>query len=104
MSYKNIGPKELDSLLGKEGYILIDVRPVEEHVEGKIEGHLLINYFDPKFPEELAKLDKSKNYLIHCRSGNRSGRACSIMRDMGFTGELYNLDGGIKAWNEYKGI
>ena len=104
MSYKNIGPEEFENLLKQGGYILIDVRPVDEHIEGVIDGHITLNFFDPGFPDELDNLDKSKSYLVHCRSGNRSGKACEMMEDLGFTGELYNLDGGIRAWNAYKGL
>ena len=104
MSYRNIGAEEFDSLLKIDGYVLIDVRPESEQVEGVIEGFITLNFFDPNFPTALESLDKSKNYLVHCRSGNRSGKACEMMESMGFTGELYNLDGGIRAWNEYKGL
>jgi len=58
----------------------------------------MINFFDADFKEQLSGLDKSKSYLVYCRSGNRSGKACSMMADMGFK-NLYNLRGGIGAWN-----
>jgi len=32
--------------------------------------------------------------LVYCRSGNRSGSACSAMGNLGFT-KLFNLSGGI---------
>jgi rhodanese-related sulfurtransferase len=35
-------------------------------------------------------LDKSANYYIYCRSGNRSGAAIETMKANGFTGELRN--------------
>ena len=100
MSYENIGPEEFEALM-KKGHMVIDVRPEVELVEGEIEGHVTINFFDPTFKEEVDKLDRNNTYLLHCRSGNRSGKACQLMATMGFT-SLYNLDGGIQAWNDYK--
>jgi rhodanese-related sulfurtransferase len=102
MGFHNIGPEDFEALIGQEGYVLLDVRAPEEYAEGQIEGHTMINFFDPGFPDELAELDKSKNYLVYCRSGNRSGQACGLMEELGFEGELYNLNGGIRAWNAYK--
>lgn len=98
MSFKNINADEFAELRTKEGFEVLDVRSPMELAEGSIPGHTMINFFEPNFREEVAKLDKSKSYLIYCRSGNRSGQACALMSGMGF-GDLYNLNGGIGAWN-----
>ncbi|MDX1327219.1 MAG: rhodanese-like domain-containing protein, partial [Arenibacter sp.] len=50
-----------------------------------------------EFITALEKLDKSKNYYVYCRSGNRSGQACAIMNKLGFE-NTYNLQGGIMEW------
>lgn len=100
MSYKDIDVSEFKELSKDPNHIILDVRAEEEYAEGKIPNHTLINYFSTDFESELLKLDKSKSYLVYCRSGNRSGKVCSIMSEHGFTGDLYNLDGGINAWNE----
>ena len=100
MSYRDISVEEFKELSQKDDHVILDVRAESEYEEGKIPNHILINYFDHDFTEQIEKLDKSKNYLVYCRSGNRSGKACAEMADMGFTGDLYNLDGGINAWNE----
>ena len=100
MNYENIDPKRFHELMQQEETVVLDVRPESELVEGEITGHVTIDFFDPAFPDEIAKLDKSKTYLIHCRSGNRSGRTCAMMSQMGFE-KLYNLTGGIQAWNQF---
>ncbi|MFC2148231.1 rhodanese-like domain-containing protein, partial [Bacteroidota bacterium] len=43
------------------------------------------------------KLDKSKNYYVYCRSGQRSRQACAIMNSIGIP-NAYNLMGGILEW------
>jgi len=101
MSYKNIDVQEFKELMQSENNVVIDVRAPGELVEGSIDGHQLINIFDPSFRDEVEKLDKVKGYLIYCRSGNRSGSACGYMSSIGFE-NLYNLSGGIIAWNRYQ--
>lgn len=79
--------------------VLLDVRTPEEIAQGKIAGAAELDFRSPDFAAQVDKLDKNKTYLIYCRSGNRSGQACKMMADKGFT-SLYNLAGGILAWKE----
>ncbi len=96
MNYNNIDAVEFKKLID-EGGIVLDVRSPGELAEGSITGYKQINLFDRSFKTEIDRLDKSKTYLVYCRSGNRSGQACAIMDQMGFE-KLYNLNGGISAW------
>jgi rhodanese-related sulfurtransferase len=93
----DIQPKEFTELQGKGGLIL-DVRAPEEMGEGFIPEYQMIDFNDPHFRSQIEGLDRSKTYLIYCRSGNRSGKACAMMKELGFE-QVYNLEGGIKAWN-----
>lgn len=81
----------------KEEAILIDLRTPQEYQEGHLEGSKMIDFYNPNFQSELAKLDRSQTYYIYCNSGNRSGEALQMMDKMGFE-KVYNLDGGIQAW------
>lgn len=98
MSFDNISVEKFSELMKEDNHIILDVRSPQELAEGSIPGHKMINFFDGDFPEQIEKLDKSKSYLVYCRSGNRSGQACAMMSAAGF-GKLYNLEGGIGAWN-----
>jgi phage shock protein E len=69
---------------------IIDVRTVEEWNQGRLEGAVRIGIESPDFSAQLEQLDKTGNYFIYCRSGNRAGQAIEIMRELGFTGELVN--------------
>ncbi|WKK79493.1 rhodanese-like domain-containing protein [Marivirga arenosa] len=100
MNHKNIGPEEFDKLSKEPNTEIIDVRTPAEKEEGFIEGAKMINIMGPDFANEINALDKDKTYLVYCRSGNRSGTACGFMASNGFD-KLYNLDGGINAWNQY---
>lgn len=77
---------------------LVDVRTPEEYNSGHIETSLNLNIYDSNFDKEISKLDKSKPVFLYCRSGGRSSSAASKLVDMGFT-EIYDLQGGITAWN-----
>jgi rhodanese-related sulfurtransferase len=69
---------------------VIDVRTPEETSLGYLEGAQLFDIQDGAFMANLATLDKSANYYVYCRSGNRSGQAIDVMKQAGFTGELVN--------------
>lgn len=69
---------------------IIDVRTLEEWNEGHLEGAVRIGIESPDFTSQLEQLNKTGDYFIYCRSGNRAGRAIEIMRELGFTGELVN--------------
>ena len=69
---------------------VIDVRTPEEFVTGYLEGAVNYNIEGPEFAAQMAALDKSANYVIYCRSGNRAGQAISYMQSNGFTGTLTN--------------
>jgi rhodanese-related sulfurtransferase len=45
-----------------------------------------------------AEFDGKSTIYVHCRSGARSQRAIGILKDMGITAELVNVEGGLLAW------
>jgi rhodanese-related sulfurtransferase len=78
--------------------VVLDVRTDAEISEGIIPNAIQINIYEGQgFIYKLEELDKSKNYYVYCRSGNRSGQACAIMNQLGFE-NAYNLVGGILEW------
>lgn len=94
-----IPPGEFASLIGKPGYVLLDVRTPEEYTQGHLAGATLLDFHSAEFQQKLTELPKDKTYLVYCRSGRRSKSACEQMRQLGFSG-LYDLQGGIQAWQK----
>lgn len=96
---KNVDTNEFQEHIdSKKGGILLDVRtPDELTAEGSIEGNINIDYRSADFKEQLNKLDKDKPVMVYCAVGGRSGQAMKMMEKMGFK-EIYNLSGGIRAW------
>lgn len=70
--------------------VILDVRTPGEVAEGYLEGALFVDFMADDFANRIVELDKTADYIVHCRSGNRSGQAIVIMADLGFTGELVN--------------
>ncbi len=82
-----------------ENHVILDVRTPAECDSGILESAQVFNFLDVSaFMEGLDALDKSKTYFVYCRSGNRSGQACSIMDQHGFN-KTYNLIGGMMHWD-----
>ena len=77
--------------------VILDVRTPEEFAGGFIANAVNIEYNGADFNGEIAKLDKSKTYLVYCLSGKRSASAAAYMRSNGFK-NVINLEGGILAW------
>jgi rhodanese-related sulfurtransferase len=92
---KEMTAKEVEILVN-EGKTLniIDVREVDEVTEGKIPGavNIPLGLVEPRMDE----LDKSKEYIMVCRSGGRSGRATQFLEKWGY--DVTNMQGGMLDW------
>ena len=75
--------------------VLLDVRTHTEYQEQHLPNALQIDIKQDTFVDELDELNNTLNYYVYCRIGIRSANACETMRYLGFTGNLYNLKGGI---------
>ena len=79
--------------------IIVDVRTVQEYELSHIRDAIHINYFAKDFWEEVEQLDKTKDILVYCRTGRRSIRACTLMKNGGFdNNKVFNLEGGFTEW------
>lgn len=96
---KNISVEEFEKLRGDKKNVVLDVRTPKEFAAGHVPGAVNIDVNAPDFEKKLATLDPNKTYLVHCRSGNRSAKACEILGKLKF-GQLYHFDGGMRAWEK----
>ncbi len=95
---KEITPLELQQLINdKKDFQLIDVREEYEFDEVNINGELIPM---GEVMDNVDKISKDKQVVIHCRSGKRSATVIGALESQhGFT-NLYNLKGGILAYLE----
>ncbi len=94
---QNINATDALSLLKDKNVLPLDVRTPAETAQGIIKRAKILNVTSLSFASGLRDLDKSKAYIVYCRSGKRSIRACKIMAKHGFE-KLYNLEGGYNGW------
>jgi phage shock protein E len=79
-------PAERGVELVEQGeHTVIDVRTPAEYAAGHVEGAENIDVSDPAFEQQLDGLDRDGEYVLYCRSGNRSAAAADRMADLGFT-------------------
>lgn len=92
---KEITAKEVEQKLENgEDLHIIDVREVDEVEAGKIANIIHIPLGLLEF--RLQELSKSKQYIVVCRSGGRSGRATQFLESQGY--DATNMSGGMLAW------
>ena len=98
VQFQNVNQQEFQNKSTEENVEIIDVRTPLEVVEGYIKGaQHFFDVNDFEFTDKIDALDKNKTYLVYCRSGVRSVKACMYMYDAGFQ-SLFNLEGGITSW------
>ena len=95
--FANINVEDFKKKITAPDTVVLDVRTPQEMVKGKIKGAVAFNVLDRNFMEKTKTLDPSKTYLVYCRSGSRSAKACRIMVGAGME-NVYNLVGGYQAW------
>ena len=78
-----------------DNHFLLDVREPHEQSISRIAGAVLIPLGE--LENRTAELPRDKRILVHCKSGGRSARAVSLLRDQGFE-NVWNISGGIIAW------
>jgi adenylyltransferase/sulfurtransferase len=93
---KEVTVTELKKMIDdKVDFQLIDVREPHEADICDIGGELIPQ---GEIPANVDKISKTKQVVVHCRSGARSGNMIKWLEaNHGFT-NLYNLKGGILAW------
>ncbi len=95
---QNINQEEFAKIAQAEKAVVVDVRTPQEVAAGIIKGTTVFADINGNnFEAQMEKLDKSKTYIIYCRSGARSNSAANYMVSKGFT-KVYNLNGGISNW------
>jgi adenylyltransferase/sulfurtransferase len=96
LTMKEVTVQELKKLMdSRADFQLIDVREPHEYEICNLDGELIPM---SDIPNNVDKIAKDKQVVIHCRSGKRSGDMLLwLEKNHGFT-NLYNLKGGILAW------
>ncbi|PRD56403.1 MBL fold metallo-hydrolase [Sphingobacterium gobiense] len=92
-----ISIEEFEAYVGKEDVQIVDVRGATEYEAGHIKGahHVFVGTLQ----DNLDKISKDKQIVIHCQAGDRSTIAYSILKRNGFN-KIKNYAGGMKEWKQ----
>ncbi|HMZ45870.1 MAG TPA: MBL fold metallo-hydrolase [Chitinophagaceae bacterium] len=95
----NIQLSEFSELIKKDNVQIVDVRALTEYNAAHIEkaDHVFLGTIQ----NNLNKISRDKEVIIHCQAGDRSSTAYSILKSNGFH-NIKNFSGGMKSWLESK--
>ena len=95
---KDISAEKLKKMIDEQAsFQLIDVRQPYEHEIFNIGGTLLPS---DKILDSQSDIATDKIVILYCRSGARSSQAIQRLQALGDFHNLYNLKGGILAWQQ----
>lgn len=98
MPIESVNAATLKQWLDNGEAVLVDVREPAEHAAEHIAGAMLVplgTVCQQRLPECAGK-----KLVIHCRKGGRGGSACEKLLQESPSLIVYNLEGGITAWQE----
>jgi rhodanese-related sulfurtransferase len=76
---------------------IIDVREATEVAVAKLPDSIHIPL--AQVVNRMSEIDPARETVVHCKMGGRSAKAIEALKRSGFTGNLFNLKGGITAWS-----
>lgn len=84
--------------LREKGFILVDVRSVEEHDTGAIPGtDLNIDFREMAQRHQEIGAGPDDHIVVYCQSGKRSNIAADTLTELGYR-NVYNIRGSVNAW------
>lgn len=113
MDLKRVTPAEAKQLVDDEGYLLLDVRSIPEHEEGRPAGAYNVPFLhkttqgmvpNPDFDAVVQALapDKAKGIVTHCAMGGRSLRAAQALKALGYE-NVVDMRGGFSSEKDDSG-
>ena len=94
---QDINKEEVQGLMDRKSINIIDLRTDKEFSQGSIKDSYNIDFQKREFIDNINALDKEKEYIIYCMSGNRSEKASLIMKSLGFK-IIYHYKKGYNDW------
>jgi rhodanese-related sulfurtransferase len=100
--YYRLTLDEAGEMYGDDDVAVIDVRRMDEYLEGHVKDAIFITVDD--ILARIDELPEDKKLLFICAAGVRSGLACEMAAAMGLDSErLFNIVDGTVPWIE-KGL
>lgn len=83
---------------GEKDFVIVDARLPKDkkYDQGHLPGAIHIGFKDIAKPENLAKLPKDKDIIVHCDTGHDQNKALTVLRMLGY--RAYDLKWGYMSW------
>lgn len=96
----NITPQQAHEWLSKDEAVIIDVREADEYEAVHIPSALFLPLGAVEDGFALLDIPEGRKIIFQCRSGKRSLRACSLIKNKlgGAAEHIYNMQDGILGW------
>ena len=96
-----VSAKQAADLIDKHSedkdFAILDIRTPGEFQSGHLARSIPIDFYSQSFADQLNRLDKTKTYLVYCRTGNRSTKSLELFKKLKFQ-KIYHMAFGISAW------
>lgn len=101
---KSVDAQDLQKMIKEEpdNILIVDVRTPGEFNDGHLTDAKNINFFGPRFEQEIANLPNDKQIIVYCKSGRRAEAAAQIMQEAGLK-KVSTLKDGISGWKKTGG-
>ena len=93
MEFETISPREIDSYLFRDGYVVIDLREPREFRKLHLKGAVCIPYENLK---ERVPFLRGQTLILYCQRGGTSLMAARELSEMGY--RVKTMIGGIQAY------
>lgn len=83
---------------GDKNMLIVDVRMPKDkkYDQGHLPGAIYIGFKEIAQPENLAKLSKDKDIIVHCDTGHEQNKVLSVLRMLGY--KAYDMKWGMMSW------
>lgn len=83
---------------GKKDFVIVDVRmpKAAKYDKGHLPGAVYIGFREIAKLENLAKLPKDKDIIVHCDTGHEQNKVLSVLRMLGYN--AYDMKWGFSSW------
>jgi rhodanese-related sulfurtransferase len=98
MSYENMYVNQVDEFLDLNDAMVLDIRDRQSFDAGHLRGAV---HADEECMGWLIRKRKTNPpILVYCYHGNTSRDFASLVHNLGYN-QVFHLEGGWKAWNEF---
>ncbi len=93
----DVSVEELEQLRNAGAdFFLLDVREPHEVERATLGG---TNVPLAQVAASLDQIPKDQKVFVHCKTGGRSAKAVTALRQLGYD-DVWNVNGGTQAWSE----